>query len=200
MRFISQIVLILISISCGHTTVQRDSDGERNKSDQETLTPAREPADTSNWVNSFSEFSRAVIAGNKNSVKQFIDFPIMNAGNEIWFLANPALVMEIDQKKVKPFTASDFERYFSSIFTSDLREALKKISVGQLIKLNSSASPEIEVVKGSKSKLEVTYDKSERRIDLLLIIKGNEFEYGVNYELEITTENVIRFRQVRVAG
>ena len=62
--------------------------------------------DTTNWVNSFREFRNAVYHHDKKKTKQFIDFPIMNYGNEIWYL----VYMGDDKKtnqiedNIKPFT------------------------------------------------------------------------------------------------
>jgi hypothetical protein len=109
--------------------------------------------------------------------------------------------MEIDPKEIKPFTEADYDKYFSSIFALDLRKTFEKLNVEEFFKTNKSTSPEIEVVKGSKSKLEASYDKDSHKVTLNLLTTGQEFsEFAVIYEFDITQDQKIKFRQVHVAG
>jgi hypothetical protein len=69
------------------------------------------------------------------------------------------------------------------------------------VKYDVFTSPEIEVVKASKSKLEASYNKAAQKVILILLTTGQEYsEFAVQYEFDITPDQQIRFRQVRVAG
>jgi hypothetical protein len=89
---------------------------------------AEKGADTTKWTDQFLALQKAIISEDLNAMKLFIDFPILNKGNEIWFLADSKLVMDIDPKVIKPFTESDFDKYFSNIFALDLRKTLEKLN------------------------------------------------------------------------
>jgi hypothetical protein len=198
MRISFIVICVFISLSCADQNKPAEESISQGNSAKAT-TP-QQSSDSITWTNSFLEFSKAVISGDKDAVKKFIDFPIKNEGNEIWFLADSKLVMEIDPDKIKPFTEADYEKYFSSIFSLDLRKTLEKIDTGQFFKTHESTSPEIEVVKDSKSALIAAYNKGAQKMTLLLNNKGQEFELSVRYEFDITPDQELKFRQVRVAG
>jgi len=187
----------MISISCTNSTQNKSSEDLTSTQGKSSI--IGQASDTTKWTENFVELQKAITTGDKDAVKSFIDFPIRNKGNEIWYLADSKLLMEISPKEIKPFKEADFDRYFSSIFAIDLRKTLEKIDPEELFKTNKSASPEIEVVKGSKSKLEATYDKRSRKMTLTLLTTGREFPtYTIAYEFEITSAQKIKFRQVRV--
>lgn len=154
-------------------------------------------ADSSKWTADFLELQKAITTGNKSALKSFIDFPIKNKGNEIWYIADSRLVMEIDPKEIKPFTEADYDKYFSSIFAMDLRKTFEKLDAEEFFRTGKSTGPEIEVVKGSKSKLKAIYDKGRKRITLSLFSTGKDFSaYAIIYEFDIMPEQKIKFRQV----
>ena len=162
---------------------------------------AEKGADTTKWTDQFLALQKAIISGDLNAMKLFIDFPILNKGNEIWFLADSKLVMDIDPKVIKPFTESDFDKYFSNIFALDLRKTLEKLNTAEFFQGGKSSSPEIVVVKGSKTKLEARYDKKTQKITLRLITSDKDFQdFSINYLFEITVDQKIKFRQVQVTG
>src|SRR5262245_9353827 len=155
-------------------------------------------SDSSKWKDSFLELSKAIRAGNKDAVKSFIDFPIKNNGNEIWYLADPRLVREIRPDKIKPFTETDFDKYFSSIFTLDLRETLEKLDTGQFFKTHKGSRPEIVVVKDTKSKLEASFDGAKHKITLTMVTDLGNSKFRVYYRLDVLNDEKIRFRQVHL--
>src|SRR5215467_4758291 len=44
----------------------------------------KQETDSVKWIDSFREFRNSVYQKDKEKVKRFIDFPIMNENNEIW--------------------------------------------------------------------------------------------------------------------
>src|SRR5687768_10916625 len=71
------------------------------------------------WIDSFREFRNAVYQRNKPKVKEYVDFPLLDSNNNIWYLVYAGA----DEKTaslsntVKPFTEKDFDTYFDSLFT-----------------------------------------------------------------------------------
>ena len=158
-------------------------------------------ADSNKWTDSFLELRKAIAAGDRDAVKTFIDFPIRNKGNEIWYVADSRLVMEIDPKVIKPFTEADFDKYFSPVFGIDLRKTLGILNTEEFFRTNKSTTPEIEVVKDSKSKLTATCNKSAQKVTLTLITTGKGgIWFSIAYLFDITTDQRIRFRSVHAEG
>ncbi len=193
MRYLLVPLALSVLISCatadsGEPSVGADSTG---------ILP--QVSDTLRWHDSFKKLVAAISKGDKAATRSFIDFPVMNEGNEIWFLADSKLVMEMDGDKIRPFTEADYDKYFSSIFAADLRQTVGKLDTATFFKTFEASSPEIEVVPDSKSQVTATYDREKKQIFLLLNTKS-ETEFSVQYEFRLTDEGVIKFRQVRVAG
>src|SRR5690606_20408610 len=152
----------------------------------------------SKWQVSFKELRLAIMNGDKIAIKNFINFPIKNPGNEIWFVADSKLVMDINPEEIKPFTEKDYDRYFNSIFTVDLRRTIKELDLEEFFINLKASSPEIEVVENSKSRLEASLDKSKNILTLSMISTSNEFgKFTIDYIFEITDDQKIKFRHVR---
>ncbi|MCW3073128.1 MAG: hypothetical protein JWP69_197 [Flaviaesturariibacter sp.] len=191
---------VFISMSCSNSTQTPDSVATEANGQTNASIVAQNAGDNK-WNDNFRAFVQAVTKGNSKAVKSFIDFPIKNEGNEIWYLADSKLVMDIDPDKIKPFTEADFDKYFSSIFTMDLRKTLERLELDQFFKSNTATSEEIEVVKGTKSRLEASFEPTTKKVMLVVLSKGKEFsEFAVQYEFDVTPEQKVKFRQVRVAG
>lgn len=200
MKILYIIITGFITWSCTNSTEQQPA-GDLTPTENISSKAIGQSSDSSKWTDNFLELKRAIITGDRKALKSFIDFPIKNKGNEIWYLADSKLVMEIDPKEIKPFTESDYEKYFSSIFSLDLRKTFEKLNVEEFFSNNTASSPEIEVVEDTKSKLEASYDKAAQKLTLTVLSRGQEsFEFAVIYEFDITTDQKIKFRQVYVAG
>lgn len=142
---------------------------EKSKKQQGIATP--ESALTNNadsWEQNFIRLKQAIANGNREAIKSFVNFPINNQGNEIWYLANPELVMEIRPKPVKPFTANDFDQYFSSLFGVDFRKTMQALDENKLFENYNSTSEALEIVQGYLSTLKASFDKKQEKITLAL--------------------------------
>ena len=180
---INLIINIVISTSCMTGT---QSDGN---------------PDTAKWNANFLEFVTAMTRNDQEKVKSFVDFPIKNEGNEIWYLADSRFVMKIDPHKIVPFTETDFDKYYSSIFSLDFRNTLQKLNIKDLFLKGNASSPDIEVVKGSTSKLTATYDKTKQKLTLKLttLIRGpHPTRFDINYQFDVLRDQEIKFRSVHV--
>jgi hypothetical protein len=195
------IIGTIISLSCTNPTENKLSVDIKSQQDISNSTTLRQSRNSSKWTDNFLKIKKAITSGDRESVKSFIDFPIKNKENEIWYLADSKLVMEINPKEIKPFKEADFDNYFSSVFSLDLRRTLEKLNVEEFFKTNKNASPEIEVIKGSKSKLEATFDDSKHKIILALVtsLTGQaNSKFTIYYQFDVLNDQNIKFRGVHV--
>jgi hypothetical protein len=201
MKILNIIIGTFISLSCTNSTQNKPSTDLTSQQTTDSSTTVGQSSDSSKWTDKFLELKKAISMGDRNAVKSFIDFPIKNKGNEIWYLADSKLVMEINPREIKPFTEADFDKYFSSIFALDLRKTFEKLNVEEFFKTNKSTSPEIEVVKGSKSKLEATFDKSKHKLLFALVTTVTEqadSKFTTYYQFEVLNDQNIKFKEVSV--
>jgi len=201
MRIPCVIASAFIILSCTNSTRTNPSVDILSQHDTGSIITGGQTSDSSRWTGNFFKLQKALTTGDRDAVKSFINFPIKSDGNEIWYLADSKLVMEIDPKEVKPFTETDFDKYFNSIFTLDLRETLKKLDNEEFFKTNKSTTPEIEVIKGSKSKLEASLDNSKNKITLALVTNLTEqggLKFTIYFQFDILDKQNIEFAGVHV--
>src|SRR4051812_12529117 len=83
-------VLICFVVSCGNhsTGTSNNKKVEPTPATQDnSVTEPKQPGqDTTKWIDNFRTFRDAVYQRNKEKVKQFFEFPVMNPGNELWYL------------------------------------------------------------------------------------------------------------------
>ena len=201
MKILNIIIGAFISISCTNSTQNKPSTDLTSQQSTNNSAAVGQSSDSSKWSDNFLKLKKAISTGDKNAVKSFIDFPIKNKGNEIWYLADSKLVMEISPKEIKPFTEADFDKYFNSIFSLDFRKTFEKLNVEEFFKTNKNTSPEIEVVKGSKSKLEASFDPSKHKLTLALVTTLAEqanSKFTIYYKFDVLNNQNIKFGEVHV--
>ncbi len=163
-------------------------------------------SDTTGWINSFREFRHAVYTNDRAKAKQFIDFPIMNDNNEIWYLAynyDDKLISKLPTN-IKPFTEKDFDKYYSKIFTKRFINTILKIKSNQLY--NTGKAESIRFKDRSETyKMYVTFDKEDKTLTLNLAsetaIKTEDGgQFNVIYQFDVINNHEIKFRRVRLAG
>jgi hypothetical protein len=166
--------------------------------------------DTTYWVDNFRQFRDALSKNDKTKAKEFLDLPFQNEGNEIWYLAYSDNEKATDKlnENVKPFTEKDFDKYFNKIFTKQLVKCLLKIKTDDLYKNGKSESPEIKD-SSATYKLYVTFDKTDKTIELNLAIKtpykisDTEYEAGESnfiYRFRILKNGHIKLKRILIAG
>ena len=164
-------------------------------------------------IESFKEFRNAVYQKDKVKVKTFVDFPIYNENNEIWYLegiADEKFLKKITDK-ITPFTETEFDKHYDKIFTTCFVKAILKIKSEILFKNGQYET--IELTKDeTKYKIYATYDKRNKGITLNLdietAIKLNDgendsietAEYNIFYIFKIEDGKNIKFKQIRIAG
>lgn len=163
---------------------------------------------TTSWINNFRQFRTAIYQADKNKVKSFIDFPLMNENNEIWYLISPEDGKLTD--KIKPFTEKDFDKYFRKLFTKEFINCIQKIKTQQLYKTGYFETIELSDGKETTYKMYATVDKKKMALSLNLafntVVKSNNEEAedvqesNILYYFKIKKNGELKFIQVRLAG
>ena len=179
--------------------------------DKYTLPGIAVQTDSAAWIQDLRAFRDAVYRKDINKVKSFIDFPILNENNEIWFLVygGDGKAATLLSAKIKPFLEKDFDRYFSKLFSKQFINALLKIKTGQLYKTGEAET--ITLKEGATSyKMYAIFDTAKNELSLNLasntpvkdtngeILDAGEF--NAIYYFNVLTNGHIKFKQVRIAG
>ena len=209
------IILIFLFISCKQNAEKKSvTEIKENLKTSNTEDKNIEPKVKINTsIESFKEFRNAVYQKDKVKVKTFIDFPIYNENNEIWYLegiADEKFLKKITDK-ITPFTETEFDKHYDKIFTTCFVKAILKIKSEILFKNGEYET--IELTKDeTKYKIYATYDKINKGITLNLDmetpIKLNDgendlietAEYNIFYIFKIEDGKNIKFKQIRIAG
>ena len=173
-------------------------------------TPA--PPKDSTWIDGLRTFRQALYQHDIAGAARFVDFPILNPQNNIWFLA-----YGFDEKATaalpattKPFTRADFATYFNKIFPPDFTTALLKLKTDTLYQTGYAQSPELRKNKTTTYRLTAELDKETQILRLNLhtniieiepngdVIDGGEST--IIYEFKIIGGKDIRFVQLMLAG
>ena len=209
------IILVFLFLSCNQNTEKKSvTEKKENLETSNTENKNIEPKVKINTsIESFKEFRNAVYQKDKVKVKTFIDFPIYNENNEIWYLegiADEKFLKKITDK-ITPFTETEFDKHYDKIFTTCFVKAILKIKSEILFKNGEYET--IELTKDeTKYKIYATYDKINKGITLNLDmetpIKLNDgendlietAEYNIFYIFKIEDGKNIKFKQIRIAG
>jgi hypothetical protein len=168
------------------------------------------PVDSSTWMDAFKHFRTAVYEADKAKVKSFINFPIMNEQNEIWYLGYKDGDKEIAQmqESIKPFTEKDFDKCYKKIFPTTFANSILKIKTEELLSKGECETVAL-LADGLNYKTMATIDKEKNQLVLNMayyspknaIKEGEEgTEYNVIYYFDILPNKQIRFKQIRMAG
>jgi len=173
---------------------------------------APSPPKDSTWIDGLRAFRQAIFQHDIAGAARFVDFPILNPQNNIWFLA-----YGFDEKATaalpattKPFTRADFETYFNKIFPPDFTASLLKLKTDTLYQTGYAQSPELRKNKTTTYQLTAELDKETQILRLNLhtniiekepngeVIDGGEST--IIYEFKILGGKEIRFVGVMMAG
>ena len=171
---------------------------------------APQQPDTNRWIDHFREFRTAVYQQDKNKVKSFIDFPIMNDNNEIWDMVYQGKGGPLLSDKIKPFTEKDFDLHYNKLFTKRFIAALLKIKTDELYTKGETETVTLHDGAATTYKIIASFDKQAHLLQLNLasdtIIKNasgeveDGGEYNEIYYFIITAAGKIKFKQIRLAG
>ena len=209
------VILIFLFISCKQNGEKKSvpeikENLEISKTENNNL---EQKVDEDTLIESFREFRNALYQKNKVKVKTFIDFPIYNENNEIWYLENIADEEFLKKltEKITPFPESEFDKHFDKIFSKLFISGILKIK--SEILFNKGEYETIELTeKDTKYKIYANYYKKSNEIVLNLAtespIKVNDVEndviekseFNVIYFFKIENGENIKFKQIRIAG
>ena len=203
---------VFFIITCGENNFLSTAETRHAQEDDAVKVKTAPQADTSGWIYSFRKFRTAVYQRNKDSLKSFIDFPILNDNNEIWYLVYNGNEKAIGllPEKIKPFTERDFDLHHDKLFSKNFINALLKIKTEELYQKGSTETITLQDGKATGYKMYATFDKAAGTLSLNLasktIIKdagGKEQdggEFNEIYMFSILRNGKIKFRQIRIAG
>jgi len=174
------------------------------------LIDAKQGQDTLRWIDNFKKFRNAVYQNDRVKVKQFIDFPILNENNEIWYLVyeGNGKALKSLSDKIKPFTEKDFDKYYEKLFPTKFITSILKVKSEELFKSGSFETQELKA-DSTTYKMYARFHKATNLLELNLAwntpIKNRDGtvdpgEGNISYEFVVVKNGQIKFKQVRLAG
>ncbi len=168
--------------------------------------------DNAMWIDNFREFRNAVYQRDIIKVKSFIDFPVMNINNEIWYLVyadNETRLSKISDK-IKPFTEQDFDKYFDILFSKKFITCINKIKTEELYKNGEFQTIEFNENKKNSYQMYATVNKKDNTLQLNMTSKTIEndekeealdsTESSIIYCFRLIKNRTLKFFQIRLAG
>lgn len=212
MRLIIPALVIPLLVLSGQRFFEK-KDGFRGPERKEWQLPAAQKSntDSATWIAGFTQFREAVFRKERAKVKAFFRFPVMNEGNEIWYVAYGNDDKKISRlpSKTKPFTAADFDKYYDNLISKSFTTALLKIKSGELFKKGTTETIEFKEDKNTTYKMYATVDEDGKVLSLNLAFNTIEKdengevldggESNIIYQFRITGNKII-FKQIRIAG
>jgi hypothetical protein len=207
-------VLICFVVSCGNhsTGSSNNKNAATSPAPQENIVTElnQSSQDTTQWIKNFRTFRDAVYQRDKEKVKQFFDFPVMNEGNELWYLVYSGHEKQLSNisDSTKPFTEKDFDKYFDALFPKRFIDCLLKIKSEELWKTGSVDSKAIK--DGNTTYvMSATFDKSDNSLTLNLNSNSpfktddgemESSEFSEIYQFTVLSNGKIKFVRVAMAG
>ena len=161
----------------------------------------------------FTSFRNAVYQGNIRTTKSFMEFPVMNTNNDIWYVVlneQEQQFRKINSKKIIPFTEADLTLYYRKIFPKAFVVSLLKINTDTLFKKGSASSMANSEDSITNYSMDVFYDKEVGRLSLNLFYRrqmkdsyGNDVrgdENNVIYNFNINPNGRLVFSHIRIAA
>ena len=207
------IILMFTFLSCGHDKINSNKNNQNVTDTLAVKSHTEKNNSSTSWINNFKDFRNAVYHGDKLKVKTFIDFPIYNDNNEIWYLTNGGNEKSLEMLNdiVKPFPESEFDKYYNKIFTTTFIKSILKIKTEILVSKGYYETIELKD-KETAYKTYASFDKKTNILTLNLayetpiIVNDGEndivenSEYNVIYYFEIKNNKELKFKQLRIAG
>lgn len=161
----------------------------------------------------FTNFRNAVYQGNIRVTKSFMEFPVMNTNNDIWYVVlndQEQQFRKINSRKIIPFTEADMTLYYRKIFPKAFVISLLKINTDTLFKKGSASSYANAEDSITNYSMDVFYDKEVGRLSLNLFYRrqmkdsyGNDVkgdENNVIYNFKIKRDGRLLFDHIRIAA
>lgn len=161
------------------------------------------------WLEDFRAFRNAVYRKDTAAVKKFFKFPLQG---DTWFLvlSEKELQSKSTDEKFGAFSAGDFDKYYSKIFSAHFIASLLKVKSEELYRKGRYETPELRENSTSTYKMSVSFDKEERRLSLNLnfsVVEKDEQgeildggESTVIYTFRVLRNGHLQFDKIMMAG
>lgn len=173
----------------------------------------KQDAEMTTLKQEFTNFRNAVYQGNIRATKSFMQFPVMNTNNDIWYMVlneQEQQFRKINSQKIIPFTEADLTLYYRKIFPKAFVISLLKINTDTLFKKGSASSRANAEDSITNYSMDVFYDKEVGRLSLNLFYRrqmkdgyGNDVrgdENNVIYNFNIKRDGRLLFNHIRIAA
>lgn len=161
------------------------------------------------WIEDFRAFRNAVYRRDTAEVKKFFKFPLKG---DTWFLvlSEKELQSKSTNDKFGVFSAADFNRYYSKIFSVHFITALLKIKSDELYNKGEYETAALRENSTTTYKMHASFDKEEQRLSLNLnfnvvekdeqgeVIDGGEST--VIYIFRVLKTGHLQFDKIMLAG
>lgn len=204
MKKVTACLLTAFLVACGGGAADKKDADTTAVSIKKDSDVARAKQEGKTWIENFRIFRDAVYQKNKEKVKLFFDFPVMNTNNEIWYLVNDSSISDPD--KIRPFTEKNFDWYYDKLFPEDFIKAMLKIKTEELYKTGEVQTPSLSSKDSVSYVIYATYDKSNNSLSLnmafnSMLPEGEDGgEYNVLYFFVILPDGQLKFKEIRIAG
>jgi hypothetical protein len=201
---------ILALSSCEANNTRKDM--PQTLEQTSTTLPSKQNIDAKALEENFRRFRDAVYRNDKEAMAGFIDFPIMNEGNEIWYLVYGGDESRLSQltEKIRPFTEKDFYAHSDRLFPAEFVQGILKIKAAALCRGESVETTELRKDSLTMFLMSGSVDFASASLHLALNTtekvkdetgeQQDDIEFSVMYEFNITDSGRIRLKQVRLAG
>ena len=164
------------------------------------------------WINEFKGLRTALYKNNRQKLKSYFSFPIIDKSNQIWIPVTPEDEVDgiYESKKTIPFTERDFDKYYNKLFSKRFINGLLKIKTDLLYKTGETASPEFKEGDSLSYTVYVYYEKKQNILSLNFALnrvfkdKAGEImdggESSIIYTFTITKEGRLKFQEIVLAG
>lgn len=181
---------------------QKDSSEKVQKSNERRSHIANHTTTSKNLRAHLIELKSALVKRDRESIKSFFRFPINCAHNEIWYhvKADASSLTEHSRS----FNEADFDTYFDQLFPQEFTEKCSELNVDSL--LSTSAFHTVPFTfEGFSCQLNFDLSSTELSVNWYSEVKSKEnpdmpYEYSVIYYFGIDENDVITFKEIRLAG
>jgi hypothetical protein len=190
-------ILLFVLVSCNQ------------KGKAKTAFVAQKVSSDQTGVDSFNEFRNSLYQNDTIKLKSFFKFPVMNEGNEIWYLIEDEHQLSFAKGEIKPFTETDLNNYYFKLFDQYFINSILKIETKKLFRNGYNETSLLTDGEVSYN-MNASYIKDSRQIVLNFYTEekvqtgGNgeyeKAEFSKIYYFDVLSNNKIRFNKVRLAG
>lgn len=202
------ILFVIVFFSCKN---EQEENPIQERELVEATTESQTVAKTT-WIKSLREFRDALYQDDLEKIKTFIDFPLNEELNFIWFICQDPGEEEYPDLSI-PFTEDDFDKSYKNVFSKQFIKSLLKVKTQELYEKGTFETIELQEFP-LKYKIYADFYKKTKRLSLALyteelmyemqseveVPKDQYIESSIIYEFEVNENNEIKFKRIQLAG